>query len=253
VPADVLIAPFNDLETTTKLVESFASELACVIVEPLQRYLPPVAGFLEGLRQLTTRHDILLVFDEVVTGFRLAYGGAQEYYGVTPDLVAYGKALGGGFPIGAVAGPAEILDLCSRMQRKEVRVFQSGTLSGNPVSSVAALATLHELRKPGSYARLRSLGEHARAGLRGVFQRRRVAAQVLGDGPLLNVVFTDTPVTDYRSSLSGDRKKSLRFHIALTRQGLLVNPYGRMYFSTVHTDDDLETLFEAAHNAAASL
>jgi len=253
VPPEVLIAPFNDLDTTAKLVESFAPEIACIIVEPLQRYLSPIAGFLQGLRELASQHQIILVFDEVVTGFRLAYGGAQEYYGVTPDIVAYGKGLGGGFPIGAIAGRAEILDLCRRRQSKETRVYQSGTLSGNPISAVAALATLEELRKPGIYPRLTELGARARKGLREVFLRADVRVQVLGDGPLLNVVFTELPVTDYRSSLSGDRKKSLRFHSELLRQGLFVNPYGRIYLSTVHTNEDLDALFVAAEKAIRTI
>jgi len=146
---DVLIAPFNDIEMTTRIIEENASKIAAVIVEPLHRCTTPLEGFLEGLREVTQKHDMLLVFDECVTGFRLAYGGAQEYYGMIPDLAALGKALGGGYPVGAVVGRADILDLCNEADLGQERyVWFASTLGGNPVTAAASLAT-STVRFPG--------------------------------------------------------------------------------------------------------
>jgi glutamate-1-semialdehyde 2,1-aminomutase len=235
------------------LISDNATDLACILVEPLQRYLTPIAGFLEGLRELATRYHCLLIFDEVVTGFRLAYGGAQEYYRVIPDIVAYGKALGGGYPLGAVAGPVKIMELCTRRHKPPARVYQGGTLSGNPISAVAALAVLEELRKPGVYTSLRELGEYGRAGLQKLFAQHSIAARVLGDGPIVHVLFTDQDVVDYRSALSADKRKSYAFHTSLLRNGVLVNPYGRMYLSTAHTLEDLDFLFAASKRAVEEM
>lgn len=251
VQGEILIAPFNDLETARRIIEANRQSLACVIVEPLQRYLSPVNGFLQGLREITNAHGILLVYDEVVTGFRLAYGGAQEYYGVTPDLVAYGKLIGGGFPIGAVCGRRDILDLCSaKLKGSSQYVYQGGTFSGNPISTAAGLATLAELRKAGSYSRLHALGNKARKGLRCLFAEKGHPVQVLGDGPLLQILFAEKQVTDYRSSLQADKGKALQFHQELFRRGMFVNPFGsKMYLSLAHTEEDLARLFEASRSA----
>jgi glutamate-1-semialdehyde 2,1-aminomutase len=249
--ADVLIAPFNDLNATREIVEAHAHDIAAIIVEPLQRYLSPMPGFLPGLRALASARDILLVFDEVVTGFRLAYGGAQEYYGVTADLVAYGKAIGGGFPTGAVGGRRDVLDLCASMAPAGSHVYHGGTFSGNPISAAAGLATLAELRRPGAHARLHELGRKAREGLARVLARHGHAAQVLGDGPIFQVLFTADPVADYRASLRADRERAFRFHAGLVRQGMLVNVHSpKCYLSLAHSDEDLERLFAAADVAA---
>ena len=163
---EVLIAPYNDLATVEALLAVYADELAAVIVEPFQRLIPPQRGFLEGLRTLTRRHGIPLIFDEVVTGFRFAYGGAQEYYGVVPDLAAYGKIIGGGFPLAAVCGRREIMRAFDpRLEGTPDFVAQIGTLNGNPIAAVAGLATLAELRAPGVYQRLHRTGRTLRNGL----------------------------------------------------------------------------------------
>jgi glutamate-1-semialdehyde 2,1-aminomutase len=159
----VLVAPFNDLETTGRIIAEHADELAAVIVEPLQRSVAPKPGFLQGVRQITRDHGIPLVLDEVVTGFRLAPGGAQEYYEVECDLASYGKAVSGGYPLAAVAGRAEIMSLCDPRRSKEPDYVQiSGTLSGNPVAATAGLATLDVLAAPGTYGRLRTIGNRLR-------------------------------------------------------------------------------------------
>ena len=155
-----------------------------MIVEPLHRCLPPVDGFLEGLRRVTEDNGILLIFDEVVTGFRLAYGGAQEYYGVVPDLVAYGKGLGGGYPVGAFGGRADIMELVreDRLGR-DTYVWTASTTGGNPVSMAAARAVLRLLRGEGIYPRLHALGRYLRDGMERVLAERQQRAQVIGDGP----------------------------------------------------------------------
>ncbi len=150
VAGEMLIAPFNDIETTAAIIERYHDEIAGVIVEPFQRLLAPLPGFLEGLRELTGEYEIPLIFDEVVTGFRFSYGGAQEYYGVTPDLCALGKAVGGGFPLTAVAGREEIMSGFDASSAGDGFVLQVGTLSGNPVACAAGLATLEILREPGT-------------------------------------------------------------------------------------------------------
>src|SRR5580692_3181969 len=156
---EILIAPFNDLEVVAGLVREHRDELAGVIVEPFQRIIPPAPGFLEGLRRITTENGVVLIFDEVVTGFRLAYGGAQEYYGVVPDLCTLGKVIGGGFPLAAIAGRAEIMAHFDKNKvGDENFLVQIGTLSGNPVAAAAGLATLEILKRPGAYARIFATG-----------------------------------------------------------------------------------------------
>src|SRR5215468_2005874 len=164
--AEVLIAPYNDLGTVEGIIAAHADELAAVIVEPFQRLVPPQPGFLQGLREITRRHGVLLVFDEVVTGFRLAYGGAQEYYGVVPDIACIGKIVGGGFPLAAVCASEELMRPFDPQQDgKGDFISQSGTLNGNPIAAAAGLATLAELRKPGAYETIHGTGRRLMAGL----------------------------------------------------------------------------------------
>jgi glutamate-1-semialdehyde 2,1-aminomutase len=246
VEEEVLIAPYNDLEMTRKIVDQYGDEIACVIMEPLQRCTPPVSGFLEGVRKMTKERGILLIFDEVVTGFRLAYGGAQEYYGVIPDLGAFGKAMGGGYPIGAICGKADILDLCTEANLgKERYVWVASTLAGNPVSACASLATLRELRKPGAYERLHALGRNLRDGLRTLLQELEIPGQVLGDGPLCQVLFTENPVMDYRTAFRANREKGRQFALGLFKNGIFLNPMGtKLYMSLAHTDEDIRRMIE---------
>ena len=245
---DVLIAPYNDLETTSRIIAENAADIAAVIVEPLHRCIVPAAGFLEGLKSLTRRHGILLIFDEVVTGFRLAYGGAQEYYGVVPDLAALGKALGGGYPVGAVAGRADILDLCDEARLgQEGYVWFASSLGGNPVTAAAALATLEELRRPGTYQRLFAKGERLRSGFRSILAELGIAAQVLGDGPLCALAFTEQKVVDYRTGFRSDREKARAFTLGLFRQGIFLNPMStKLYLSLAHEDSEIDFIHSAA-------
>jgi glutamate-1-semialdehyde 2,1-aminomutase len=252
---EVLIAPYNDLETTRRIINRYANELACVIMEPLQRCTPPVKGFLEGIRDITKEKGILLVFDEVVTGFRLAYGGAQEYYGITPDLAAFGKAMGGGYPIGAICGRADIMDLCIEANLGQERyVWFASTLAGNPVSAAASLATLGELRKPGVYQRLHALGEGLRQGYKTLLEELEIPGQVLGDGPLCQVLFVEEPVRDYRTAVKANREKGRQFMLGLFENGIFLNPMGtKMYLSLAHTDEEIGRVLDISRKVLRKL
>jgi len=248
VVADILVAPYNDLNATAAIVERHRHELAGVILEPLHRCTPPRPGFLQGLRELTAKVGGLLIFDETVTGFRLAYGGAQEYYGVRPDIATLGKALGGGYPIGVVVGRADVLDLTREDRLGEQRyVWFASSVGGNPVSAAAALATLGELRKAGTYPRLFALGEALRTGLRDVLKEEGITAHVQGDGPLGAVVFTDREVVDYRTAFGADRKRARAFLLGLFRRGIFLNPMStKVYLSLAHTEAEIGVFLEAA-------
>ena len=241
-----LIAPFNDLEAASTIIAAHAHELAAVIVEPIQRIIHPQPGFLEGLREVTAMHNVLLIFDEVVTGFRLALGGAQEYFGVVPDLCTLGKIVGGGTPVGAVAGRAEILDQCDPSHREDSGfVYQNGTLNGNPLGAAVALATIAELEQPGVYGQLFSIAERLRAGISDVLRRNRMPAICFGAGPMWHILFTDREPHNHRDVMASDGKALLAFDYELIRQGLFVLPGTRRFISLVHGPRDLEATFDA--------
>ena len=248
----VITAPFNNADIACGLVEEHAGELAAVIVEPVQRSIPPAPGFLEGLRQVTTERGVLLVYDEVVTGFRLAYGGAQEYFGVVPDLAAYGKAVACGFPLSAVAGRADVMELADPARKGEPEyVYISGTLSGNPVCAAAALATLEELSRPGVYDGLRGMGEQYRMELAALFDEHGVPARVQGIGPYFQVFFTQNPVTDYRAQTQADRKRFESFVRKMFARGIFMSRRAKNYLSTAHGESDLAEFLEAARAVCA--
>ncbi|MGA3248883.1 MAG: aminotransferase class III-fold pyridoxal phosphate-dependent enzyme [Paraburkholderia sp.] len=238
VEYELLVAPYNDLEVTESIIREHRHELAGVIMEPLQRCTPPEPGFLEGVRKICSELGVLLIFDEVVTGFRLAYGGAQAYYGVVPDLVAYGKALGGGYPIGAFGGRREIMDLVNeRHIGSDKYVWMASTLGGNPVSASAANAALSVLRRPHTYDRLHQLGDWFRGELRQLLLKHELVAQVIGDGPLAQIVFTGRKVNDYRSTASGDKVLARRMMFGLFQRGVFLNPMGtKLYLSIAHDE-----------------
>jgi glutamate-1-semialdehyde 2,1-aminomutase len=248
---DVLVAPFNDPETTAGIIEQHHGEIAAIIVEPLQRALQPEPPFLEDLRTLSTKHGIVLIFDEVVTGFRLAWGGAQERYRVVPDLACYGKAMAGGYPLSAVVGKRELMQLADPRQKGQGRyTFVSGTLTGNPVACAAGLAALEVLRQPGVYERLHAAGQRLADGLRQAGVDAGVPLQVIGDGPVLQVVFTaHQPLRTHRDLLRGNKKKSLQFGHELIRRGVYCAPAGKLYLSLAHTDADLDRTAEIASQA----
>jgi glutamate-1-semialdehyde 2,1-aminomutase len=240
VREEMLVAPFNDIEAAAAMVREHRDELAGVILEPFQRIIPPLPGFLEGLRKITAEQGVPLIFDEVVTGFRLAYGGAQEYYGVVPDLCTLGKVIGGGFPLAAIAGRAEIMAHFDRDKvGDEGFLMQVGTLSGNPVAAAAGLATLEILRRPGAYDRLFATGRELMGTLAELLERNGLTAQVVGEPPLFDVVFTGEPVRDYRGTLRGDGDMLRRFNALLRERGVLKGE-SKYYVSLAHTPEDIQ-------------
>ena len=242
----MFVAPFNDLETTTAIVEKHHDELAAVIVEPLQRIIPPAPGFLEGLREATAHYQIPLIFDEVVTGFRLAYGGAQERYGVVPDLAALGKIMAGGYPLAAVCGREEIMSAFDpQYEGTDSYVNQMGTLNGMPVACAAGLATLAELRKEGTYERLRATGRRLREALERLLREAEIPAQTCGDDPIFDVYFAEHPITTYRSTLAADKKLMARFNALLLEEGVLKGWPQKFYPSLAHTEEDVEQTLSA--------
>ena len=247
--AEVLIAPYNDLATVEGIVATHADELAAVIIEPFQRLIPPQPGFLAGLREITRRYGILLVFDEVVTGFRLAYGGAQQYYGVVPDIACVGKIVGGGFPLAAVCASEEVMrPFDPQQESKGDFISQSGTLNGNPIAAAAGLATLAELRKPGAYETLHGTGRRLMVGLTELVRRSGLPAQVVGEPVVFDVIFSGEPVTDYRSLQKADGALARVFTTELIKRGVVKNTQ-KMYMSLVHTEADVARTLEAAEDA----
>ena len=246
----VLVAPFNDAEFARQLIAEYADEIAAVIVEPFQRLIPPAPGFLEALRAATIEHGVVLIFDEVVTGFRLAYGGAQELYGVTPDVCTLGKAIGGGFPSAAIAGREDIM---AHFDKAKVGAdgftFQVGTLSGNPVAAVAGLKTLEILRRAGSYEGMRETGGAIMAALETNLARVGVPARVVGHPMVFDAVFTDQPVVDYRGAFSGDADSQQRFNAALRARGVLKSG-NKFYIGLAHDAADIADTKEAIAFAA---
>jgi glutamate-1-semialdehyde 2,1-aminomutase len=242
---EVIVAPFNDLEAATALIRAHHDELGGVIVEPFQRLIPPKPGFLEGLRAVTAELGIPLIFDEVVTGFRFAYGGAQAYYGVTPDLCTLGKIIGGGFPLSAVAGRADIM---AHFDRAKVGddgfLVNIGTLSGNPVASVAGLATLDILRRPGAYEKVFKTGQTLMDGFSQAIREAGLPAQVVGVPPLFDVVWADGDIKDYRATLRADAELQKRVNGRLREAGLLKGD-SKFYISLAHDEADVAKSLEA--------
>ena len=250
---EVLIAPFNDIGTATSIIEANHDELGAVIVEPFQRLLPPAPGFLQGLRDVTRQYGIPLIFDEVVTGFRFAYGGAQEFYGVEPDMCSLGKVIAGGFPLAAVAGKEEMM---GHFDASSIdaggHLPQIGTLSGNPVAAAAGLKTLEILRREGSYERIFATGQRLKDELQRMLNEAEIPASVVGEAPLFDVFFTEGDITDYRSTLLADKQLLSRFNENLLAQGVLKGDT-KFYVSLAHTAADVQNTLDAFSTAIESL
>jgi len=245
VSETMLIAPFNDIEITQSIINDHKNEIGGVIVEPFQRLLPPKPGFLEMLREVTEQNDIPLIFDEVVTSFRFAYGGAQEFYGITPDICSLGKAVAGGFPLTAVGGREDIMKhFDASAVEAEAWMPQIGTLSGNPVAAVAGLATVKILKRPGTYERMHQIGNKIKSGLEKTLNESSITSKVVGEGVLFDVFFTDHNIVDYRSTLKADKSKLMKFNALLRNTGILKGD-SKFYLSTVHDDSDAEQTIEA--------
>ncbi len=247
---EMVIAPFNDSDTVVALLDEYGKDIAAIIVEPLQRVVSPQPGFLKLLRDECTRRGIVLIFDEIVTGFRLAYGGAQEAYGVVPDICTLGKIIGGGFPLAAIAGNKELMNHFDKeVVGKDGFLMQLGTLSGNPVASVAGIKTMEILRRDGAYENLRNTGAALQSMLASCLESQGHAHKIVGDKTLFDVVFTDREVTDYRSWQTGDKDKNAVFNQVLRQNGVFKSA-GKIYPCLAITDDDF-AVTEAAIKAAA--
>jgi glutamate-1-semialdehyde 2,1-aminomutase len=252
VQGEVIVAPFNDLATATSLIREHRDELGGVIVEPFQRLIPPKPGFLEGLRALTREHGIPLIFDEVVTGFRFSYGGAQAYYGVTPDICTLGKVIGGGFPLAAIAGRADIMAHFDRAAvGDEGFLYQVGTLSGNPVAAVAGLKTMEILKRPGAYEKIFATGKRLMTGFEEMLKKSGLPAQIIGAPPLFDVVFTAGEISDYRGTLRGDAEMHKRFSKSMRESGILKGE-SKFYISLAHDDRDVKQTLDAFETAIAA-
>ncbi len=242
--------PFNDLDAVRDVFRRRGDEICGVIVEPVagnMGVVPPRAGFLEGLREVCSAHGALLVFDEVITGFRVAYGGAQARYGVRPDLTCLGKIIGGGLPVGAYGGRRDLMTRVAPLGP----VYQAGTLSGNPLAVAAGLATLRALREGDPYARLEVLGARLEQGLRAAAEKSGVALTVNRVGSMLTAFFTGAPVTDYASARRADTARYAKYFHAMLARGvfLAASQFEAAFVSLAHTDADLDTAARAAAEA----
>ena len=252
VQQQMVVAPYNDLATVESLIRENLKDLAGIIVEPFQRLIPPVPGFLEGLRQLCNEYELVLCFDEVVTGFRFAYGGAQAYYGVIPDICTMGKAIGGGFPLAAIGGRSDIMVHFDKSAVAEDDFMtQIGTLSGNPVAAAAGLKTLEILRRPGGYDHMFKQGMRLIEGYKTSISRYGILAQVVGDAPMFDLVFNDKKVIDYRSAI-GDSGMMSKYNAGMRKRGILKSE-GKHYMAHAHTDEDIEATLKAFDETMAEL
>lgn len=242
----MFVAPYNDLDTVESILSEHASEIAAIIVEPAQRIIFPKPGFLEGLRALADKHGVLLIFDEVVTGFRLSIGGAQDYFGVKPDLASYGKIVGGGGPLGCVGGKSDLLDATNPNRKgRSDYAYINGTLHGNPIASVAGLATLRVLQQEGFYESFHAKADRFRKAFSDVLEQHGLPAMVAGEASFWQFLFADAPPSNQMDVLASDMARSNTLDSELLRNGVYVLPNVRRFFSAAHTDEDLEASLDA--------
>lgn len=245
--ADTLTAPYNDLDAIRELFEEYPTEIAGVIVEPVagnMNVVLPGPGFLEGLRDITRAHGALLIFDEVMTGFRVAYGGAQERYDVTPDLTTLGKVIGGGLPVGAYGGRRDIMELVAPVGP----MYQAGTLSGNPLAMVAGIETLKTIRQPGTYERFEVLGRRLEEGIAEAAARARIPIFQTRVGSMFGMFFTDSKVTDYFTAREADTQRYAKYFWRMLDRGVYLAPsqFEAGFVSLAHTRRELDRTIAAA-------
>ena len=247
--ADTLVATYNDLDSVRRVLDSSYGRVAAIIVEPIagnMGVVPPADGFLQGLRDICTSQGTMLIFDEVISGFRAAAGGAQAVLGVRPDLTCLGKIIGGGLPVGAYGGRADLMDLVSPAGP----VYQAGTLSGNPLAMTAGLWSLEQLT-PKLYATLSALGSQLAAGLADAARSAGVALQVNAFGSVLTPFFTDRAVRDYASATSADTRRYSTFFRGMLLRGVYPPPsqFEAWFLSAAHTEKDVDRTIRAARDA----
>ncbi len=255
IVANTVSIPFNDLDALKSLIEQDGKDIAAVIMEPVPANMGvvlPVEGYLEGVRAFTKEHGIVLIFDEVITGFRLSLGGAQEYFGVTPDLTTMGKIIGGGLPVGAYGGRKEIMEQIA----PSGPVYQAGTLSGNPLATAAGLAALDILSRPGTYEVLKAKGEALSEGYRKIASKHGVQCQVQGIGSMLTAFFGHSaPVTDFNGAMRSDTDMYARFFRGMLSEGVYVAPsqFEAVMVSTAHSWDDIDDTLKVAESVFKTL
>lgn len=247
---DTITAPFNDLAAVEATFTAHPEQIAAVIIEPVggnMGVVPPAPGFLKGLRQVTRENGALLIFDEVMTGFRVAYGGAQTLYGIRPDLTTLGKVIGGGLPVGAYAGSAEIMEMVA----PSGPMYQAGTLSGNPLAMTAGIETLKVLREPGGFEKVEQKAAKLADGIGQAAQEAGVPVFQTRVGTMFATFFTSTPVIDYSSAKTSDTECFGRFFQVMLERGVYLAPsqFEAGFMSLVHSDDDIEHTIEAAAGA----
>ncbi|MGH9714673.1 MAG: glutamate-1-semialdehyde 2,1-aminomutase [Candidatus Acidiferrales bacterium] len=245
-----LNAPYNDFEAVEQIFERHKEKIAAVIVEPVAANMgvaPPTFAFLEGLREVTERDGALLIFDEVITGFRIAYGGAQNLYKIQPDLTTLGKIIGGGLPVAAYGGRREIMEMVAPLGP----VYQAGTLSGNPLAMRAGLATLPKLEAPGFYDNLSRKSGRLGEGLRYALREADVMGQVSVAGSLMTLFFNDDPVLDYGDAKKSDTARFAVFFNEMLKRGVFIAPsqFEALFVSAAHTDQDIDRTIEAARDS----
>lgn len=244
---DTAVLPYNDLDSVERIFEEQGEEMAAVILEPVAGNMgcvPPAEGYLERLREITQAYGTVLIFDEVMTGFRLARGGAQERYGVVPDITCLGKIIGGGLPVGAFGGTREVMEKVA----PSGPIYQAGTLSGNPLAMTAGLATLRATGEPGFYGKLEDLGGRWRQGMHEAASEGEVPFTINQVGSMVSIFFTEGPVTDFASAACSDTEMFKDFFWHMLRRGIFLAPsqYETGFISAVHSAEDLEKTFEAA-------
>ncbi len=245
-----LVARYNDVESVRALLEANQDEVAAIIVEPVAANMgvvPPAPEFLPAVRRLTSAHGALLVFDEVITGFRVAYGGAQELYGVKPDLTCLGKIIGGGLPVAAYGGRRDIMETVAPLGP----AYQAGTLSGNPLAMSAGIATLNALAEPGVYDRLEQAGARLEAGLRSAAEDSEQSIYIARLGSVLTAFFTPGPVTDFASAVASDKHRFAAYFHSMLEQGIYLAPsqFEAAFVSLAHSSEDIDRTIEAARQA----
>ena len=250
----VLVAPYNDLDAVEDIVREHRDDLAAIVAEPVQRAIFPAEGFLTGLRRIADESGAVLVFDEVVTGFRLALGGAQEYFGVQPDLASYGKIVGGGGPLGCVAGRQDIVDCASpRRKGRSDYAYINGTLHGNPVAAAASMATLDVLSEPGFHERLNARAEAFYREMQAVLDARGVPARIVGGASLWQFLFAERPPRNQMEVLASDLARGTALDLALVERGIYVLPNVRRFVSAVHSEEDFAQTLAALDQACAAI
>ena len=250
----MMVAPYNDLETVESILAEHSGEIAAIIAEPAQRIMFPKPGFLEGLRVLADKYGVLLIFDEVVTGFRLSLGGAQEYFGVQPDLASYGKIVGGGGPLGCVGGKADLIDATDPARKGSADyAYINGTLHGNPIAAAASLATLKVLQEPGFYDAFHAKADNFRSAFSEVLARHGVPAIIAGQASFWQFIGADKEPLNQMDVLASNMKLAGDLDHGMLRNGVYVLPGVRRFFSAAHTDEDLEHSVDALDKACAAV